>query len=102
MFCLMVRFTCKNEQAATAFDELVERTAEQIKAHEHGTLVYTAHRVEGRPLERIVYELYRDQLAFEAHESQDYVKEFLSAREQYLSVTQADRLEFVTGKGVGA
>lgn len=100
MFGLMVRFTCKDQEAAAAFDELVARTGEQIKAHEPGTLIYTVHRVDGRPLERIFYELYRDKDAFEVHESQEYVREFLSAREQYLSSTEVDRLDFVSGKGV--
>ena len=100
MFGLMVRFTCKDEEAAAAFDELVARTGEQIKAHEPGTLIYAVHRVDGRPLERIFYELYRDKGAFEVHESQEYVKAFLSAREQYLSSTEVDRLDLVSGKGV--
>ncbi len=100
MFGLMVRFTCKDQEAAAAFDELVARTGEQIKAHEPGTLIYTVHRVDGRPLERIFYELYRDKDAFEVHESQEYVRAFLSAREQYLSSTEVDRLDFVSGKGV--
>ena len=100
MFGLMVRFTCKDEEAAAAFDELVARTGEQIKAHEPGTLIYTVHRVDGRPLERIFYELYRDKDAFEVHESQEYVTAFLSAREQYLSSTEVDRLDLVSGKGV--
>lgn len=102
MFGLMVRFTCKDEEAAAAFDELVARTGEKIKAHEPGTLVYTVHRVAGSPLERIFYELYRDQLAFETHESQDYVKAFLSERGQHLSATEVDRLDFMSGKGVDA
>ena len=102
MFGLMVRFTCKDEEAAAAFDDLAARTGEQIKAHEPGTLVYTVHRVEGRPLERIFYELYRDRNAFEEHESQDYVREFLSVREQHLSSTEVDTLDLMSGKGVEA
>ncbi|WP_269854149.1 putative quinol monooxygenase [Streptomyces sp. RPT161] len=100
MFGLMVRFTCKDESAAAEFDSLVARTGEQIRANEPGTVIYTVHRVDGRPLERIFYELYRDKDAFEAHESKDYVKAFLSAREQYLASTEVDRLDFVSGKGV--
>jgi quinol monooxygenase YgiN len=101
MFGLMVRFTCKDESAAAAFDALVERTGERIRASEPGTLIYAVHRVDGRPLERIFYELYRDKDAFEAHESQDYVRAFLSERERYLSAVEVDRLDFVSGKGVG-
>jgi quinol monooxygenase YgiN len=100
MFGLMVRFTCKDEAAAAAFDDMVARTGEQIRAHEPGTLIYTVHRVDGQPLQRIFYELYRDEDAFAAHESQDYVKVFLAAREQYLASVEVDRLEFVSGKGV--
>ena len=100
MFGLMVRFTCKDESAAAGFDALVAQTGEQIRAHEPGTLIYTVHRVEGRPLERIFYELYRDEDAFQAHEDQGYVKAFLAEREQYLASTEVDRLDFVSGKGV--
>ncbi|MHB9860249.1 putative quinol monooxygenase [Streptomyces sp. YIM S03343] len=102
MFGLFVRFTCKDAAAATAFDDLVARTGERIRANEPGTLIYTVHRVDGRPLERVFYELYRDEDAFEDHESQDYVRAFLTEREQYLAAKEVDRLEFVSGKGVDA
>lgn len=100
MFGLMVRFTCNDESAAAGFDALVARTGEQIRANEPGTVIYTVHRVDGRPLERIFYELYRDKDAFETHESQDYVKVFLAERNQYLASTEVDRLDLVSGKGV--
>jgi quinol monooxygenase YgiN len=100
MFGLMVRFTCKDEAAATAFDDLVAKAGEQIRTREPGTLIYTVHRVDGQPLQRIFYELYRDEDAFAVHESQDYVKVFLSAREQHLASVEVDRLDFVSGKGV--
>ncbi|RBM16850.1 putative quinol monooxygenase [Streptomyces sp. PT12] len=100
MFGLMVRFTCKDETAAAAFDDLVARTGEQIRANEPGTVIYTVHRVDGQPLQRIFYELYRNVAAFEAHESQNYVIHFLAERSQYLASTEVDRLDFVSGKGV--
>ena len=100
MFGLMVRFTCKDEAAATAFDDLVAQTGEHIRANEPGTVIYTVHRVDGRPLERVFYELYRDKDAFEEHESKDYVRAFLSERDRYLSATEVDRLDFMSGKGV--
>ncbi|MFE5405706.1 putative quinol monooxygenase [Streptomyces sp. NPDC056580] len=100
MFGLMVRFTCKDEASAAAFDGLVARTGELIRANEPGTVIYTVHRVDGRPLERVFYELYRDRGAFEEHESKDYVRAFLSERDQYLSATEVDRLDFMSGKGV--
>lgn len=100
MFGLMVRFTCKDVAAAAEFDALVARTGERIRAEEPGTLIYTVHRVDGRPLERIFYELYRDKGAFDVHESQGYVRSFLAEREQYLSAVAVDRLDFMSGKGV--
>jgi quinol monooxygenase YgiN len=100
VFGLMVRFTCKDEAAAAGFDELVARTGEQIRANEPGTVIYAVHRVDGRPLERVFYELYRDREAFEAHEVQDYVKAFLEERDLYLASTEVDWLELVSGKGV--
>ncbi|SFD69896.1 putative quinol monooxygenase [Streptomyces aidingensis] len=100
MFGLMVRFTCKDAAAAAAFDELVARTGEKIRASEPGTVIYTVHRVDGRPLERIFYELYRDRAAFEAHESMEHVRHFLAEREQYLSGVEVDWLDLVGGKGV--
>ncbi|MFI9646550.1 putative quinol monooxygenase [Streptomyces sp. NPDC052040] len=102
MFGLLVRFTCKDDAAATAFDDLVARTAEQIRANEPGTLIYTVHRVHGRPLERVFYELYGDEAAFEEHESKDYVRAFLTERDQYLTSTEVDRLDFLYGKGADA
>ncbi|GAA5002130.1 putative quinol monooxygenase [Kitasatospora paranensis] len=100
MFGLMVRFTCKDESAASAFDDLVARTGELIRVNEPGTVVYAVHRVDGRPLERIFYELYRDRAAFDEHESKDYVKVFLAERDQYLSSIEVDWLDFVSAKGV--
>ncbi|MGW1912306.1 putative quinol monooxygenase [Streptomyces sp. NPDC002076] len=100
MFGLFVRFTCKDEAAAAAFDELVARTGEQIRANEPGTAIYAVHRVAGQPLQRAFYELYRDKAAFDEHESKDYVRAFLSERDKYLSATEVDRLDFVSGKGV--
>ncbi|MYX27145.1 antibiotic biosynthesis monooxygenase [Streptomyces sp. SID8381] len=100
MFGLMVRFTCKDAAAADAFDALAARTGEQIRAQEPGTVIYAVHRVDGRPLERVFYELHQDEDAFEEHGSRDYVRRFLAEREQYLSGTEVDRLGLVSGKGV--
>jgi len=69
MFGLCVRFTCKDETSAKAYDRLVAETIEAIKVHEPGTLVYASHLVDGQPLQRIFYELYRDEDAFHAHEA---------------------------------
>ncbi|WP_245641937.1 putative quinol monooxygenase [Nonomuraea candida] len=45
--------------------------------HEPGTIVYASHRVDGQPLQRIFYELYRDRDAFDAHEQTEQSRRFL-------------------------
>jgi len=101
MFGLFVRFTCKDEAAAAAYDQLVAETIEAIKDSEPGTLVYASHLVDGQPLQRIFYELYRDKVAFEAHEAAPHTRRYLDERGQYLASTEVDWLTLQAGKGTG-
>lgn len=101
MFGLCVRFTCKDQASAEAYDRLVAETIEGIKANEPGTLVYASHLVDGEPLQRIFYEMYRDTAAFEAHEAAPHTRRYLEQRGQYLASTEVDRLTLQTGKGTG-
>jgi quinol monooxygenase YgiN len=99
MFGLSVRFTCKDLESAEGFDTLVAETVPQIRQHEPGTLVYAVHSVEGKPLQRVFYELYRDRAAFNAHEDQEHTRRFLAEREQYVAAREVDRLSLLIGKG---
>jgi quinol monooxygenase YgiN len=99
MIGLCVRFTCKDEANAEAYDRLVAETIEAIKANEPGTLVYASHLVDGQPLQRIFYELYRGQAAFEVHEAAPHTRRYLDQRGQYLASTEVDRLTLQTSKG---
>jgi quinol monooxygenase YgiN len=99
MFGLCVRFTRKDEASAEAYDRLVAETIEGIKANEPGTLVYASHLVDGQPLQRIFYELYKDRAAFEAHEAAPHTRRYLDQRGQYLASTKVDRLTLQAGKG---
>ena len=92
---------CKDQASAEAYDRLVAETVEGIKASEPGTLVYACHLVEGQPLQRIFYELYRDRRAFEAHEAAPHTRRYLDQRDQYLARTEVDWLTLQTGKGTG-
>ncbi len=85
MFGLCVRFTCKDEASAEAYDRLVAETVEAIKTNEPGTLVYASHLVERQPLQRIFYELYRDRAVFEAHQAAPHTRRYLDQRDQYLA-----------------
>ncbi len=101
MFGLCVRFTCRDEASAEAYDRLVAETIKGIRAGEPGTVVYTAHTVAGQPLQRIFYELYRDRAAFEAHEAAPHTRRYLAERERYLASTEVDWLTLQAGKGTG-
>lgn len=99
MFGLIVRFMLK-EGAAEGFDALAASTLAKVRTEEPDTLVYACHTVDGRPSERIFYELYRDSAAFEAHERQPYVRHFIAERDRYLDDVVVDRLELTGAKGV--
>ena len=99
MFGLCVRFTCKDQAAAGAYDRLVAETVEAIRTGEPGTLVYASHTVQGQPLVRVFYELYEDRAAFEAHEAAPHTRRYLAERDQYLAATEVDWLTLQTGKG---
>jgi quinol monooxygenase YgiN len=101
MFGLCVRFTCKDEASAEAYDRLVAETIEAIKTDEPGTLVYASHLVGGQPLQRIFYELYEDKAAFEAHEAAPHTRRYLEQRDQYLASTEVDWLTLQASKGTG-
>jgi len=80
-----------------AFDALVARTLEGIRAHEPGTLVYVSHAVADEPLHRIFYELYADRAAFAAHEQQPHVRVFLIERLEHIESVEVDFLDAVAG-----
>jgi quinol monooxygenase YgiN len=101
MYGLLVRFTCKDEASAQAYDRLVAETIEAITAGEPGTLVYASHLVDGQPLQRIFYELYRDKAAFGAHEAAPHTRRYLAERDQYLASTEVAWLTLQAGKGTG-
>lgn len=94
---LVVRFQLR-PGAAEAFDELVDRTVEQISLHEPGTLVYTSHHVYGDPTVRVFYELYSDHDAFVAHERQAHIRRFLAERDDLIEGHTVDVLEDAAGK----
>jgi quinol monooxygenase YgiN len=96
-FALFVRFTLR-QGMGDAFDALVKDTEAGIRAHEPGTLVYACHTVEGDPDQRIFFEIYADQAAFEEHERQPHTQRFLSERTKYVEKTDVDRLEPYAGK----
>ncbi len=64
-------------------------------------MVYASHTVDGEPLQRIFYELYRDKAAFEAHEAAPDTRRYLAERGQYLAATEVDWLTLQAGLARG-
>jgi quinol monooxygenase YgiN len=93
MFALVVRFDCRDEAAATRFDQLTAEVVDQITTKEPGTLLYATHAIEGEPLARVFYEVYRDRDAFQAHEVADHVVRFHAEKDP---LVVGRRVEFLT------
>jgi quinol monooxygenase YgiN len=102
MFALVVRFDCRDEAAAARFDELTAEAVDQIIEREPGTLVYATHSVEGEPLARIFYEVYRDRDAFQAHEAADHVQLFHARKDPLLTGRRVEFLVPGSAKGLAA
>nr|WP_055504629.1 antibiotic biosynthesis monooxygenase [Nonomuraea pusilla] len=83
-----------------AFDRLAEATVEAVRRGEPDTLVYACHAVKSAPLQRIVYELYRDEVAYRDHQRQPHVERFVSERQTMVLATNVIELTVNAAKVV--
>ena len=86
------------------FDRLAERAAEGVRTTEPDTLVYVIHVVPKAPMQRIVYEIYRDRAAFESHERQPHIRRFMADRASCVLATNIIdlRLKYAKVAALGA
>ncbi|WP_157248801.1 putative quinol monooxygenase [Nonomuraea typhae] len=82
------------------FDRLAEQTVEAVRRGEPDTLVYACHAVKSAPLQRIVYELYRDEVAFQDHQRQPHVERFVAERQAMVLATNIIELTVNAAKVV--
>ena len=75
------------EDRVEDFDRLTRQVVGQVQAHEPDTLVYIVHAVPSAPMQRILYEVYSDRAAYEAHKRQPYVLGFEADRRAYVLAT---------------
>ena len=80
------------EDRVDAFDGLTEGVVELVRAREPDTLVYIVHAVPSAPTQRILYEVYRDREAYEAHKRQPYIAKFEMDRRPYVLATNVIEL----------
>jgi quinol monooxygenase YgiN len=80
------------EDRVHEFDELADRLVEQVRSREPDTLVFIVHAVPSAPMQRILYEVYRDRLAYDRHTQQSYVRQFDADRRPYVLATNVIEL----------
>jgi quinol monooxygenase YgiN len=80
------------EDRVQEFDLLTGRVVEEVRSREPDTLVFIVHAVPSAPMQRILYEVYRDRTAFEWHRQQPYVAMFESDRRPYVLATNVIEL----------
>jgi quinol monooxygenase YgiN len=100
VFALVVRFDVIPERLAE-FDELVQRTIDEIRRKEPGTLAYLSTVDAEDPSTRVFIEVYRDRVAFDEHESMAHTRDFLKRREPMLRSFRVDFLESLAGTVAG-
>ncbi|MGW0808469.1 antibiotic biosynthesis monooxygenase [Nonomuraea sp. NPDC002799] len=99
IYGLLTVFTIM-DGAGEAFDRLAEATVEAVRRSEPDTLVYACHAVKSAPLQRIVYELYRDEVAYRDHQRQPHVERFLNERQSMVLATNVIELHVNAAKVV--
>ena len=77
---------------AEEFDRLAQAVVEKVKALEPDTLAYIVHGVPSAPMQRILYEVYRDEAAFSEHGQQPYIQDFEEERKPYVLATNVIEL----------
>jgi quinol monooxygenase YgiN len=77
---------------AEEFDQLAQAVVEKVKALEPDTLAFIVHGVPSAPLQRILYEVYRDETAFTEHGQQPYIQDFEEERKPYVLATNVIEL----------
>jgi quinol monooxygenase YgiN len=86
------------DDKASEFDQLTERAAEGVRSLEPDTLVYVIHVVPKAPMQRIIYEIYRDRAAFDAHERQPHILQFVADRKSCVLATNIIDLRLKNAK----
>jgi len=75
------------EDRVEEFDRLTERVVDQVRSREPDTLVFIVHAVPSAPMQRILYEVYRDRSAYQRHTEQPYVQQFEADRRPFVLAT---------------
>ena len=80
------------EDRVEEFDQLTERVVDQVRGLEPDTLVFIVHAVPSAPMQRILYEVYRDRPAYQWHTAQPHVQQFEVDKRPYVLATNVIEL----------
>jgi quinol monooxygenase YgiN len=80
------------EDRVEEFDRLTRRVVEQVRSRESDTLVFIVHAVPSAPMQRILYEVYRDRAAYQRHTQQPHVQQFEADKRPYVLATNVIEL----------
>ncbi|MFI6452169.1 putative quinol monooxygenase [Streptosporangium amethystogenes] len=80
------------------FDRLAEETVEAVRRSEPDTLIYACHSVKSAPLQRIVYEIYRDEVAYSDHQRRPHTERFVTERQPMVLATNVIELTMNAAK----
>ena len=75
------------EERIEEFDRLTGRVVAQVRSREPDTLVYIVHAVPTAPMQRILYEVYRDRAAYDEHMQRPYVVRYEHERRPFILTT---------------
>jgi quinol monooxygenase YgiN len=99
IYGILTVFTLMDGSGET-FDKLAEETVEAVLRNEPDTLVFICHAVKSAPLQRIVYELYRDEVSFSEHQRQPHMERFATERQPLVLATNVIELTVNAAKVV--
>jgi len=80
------------EDRVDEFDQLTERVVDLVRSREPDTLVFIVHAVPSAPMQRILYEVYRDRSAYQWHTQQAHVQQFEADKRPYVLATNVIEL----------
>ena len=100
MIVTLLRVECRDNAAAAEFDKLTAKVFRHVSDHEPSTLVFASHGVEGQPLTRVFYEIYRDQAGANIHARAEPLRELLAKQKLLVAGAQIAQLTLDQAKGL--
>jgi (4S)-4-hydroxy-5-phosphonooxypentane-2,3-dione isomerase len=99
-FVLVVEFEVKPE-SVERFHSLIAENAKRSVANEPGCRQFDVMRAQDQANRILLYEVYDDQAAFEAHGKMPHVAEFFREAKPMITEQKARRLERVSAAAKG-